>query len=228
MTIDDAVRRIGEVGIVPVVRAASFDEACRAVEAIRKGGIPILEITMTVPDAPAVIREVVRQYGKDVLAGAGTVLTKVEAEVCLDAGAEFLVSPGVSTDVMRVAAQRGKLAMPGALTPTEVMTALSAGARAIKIFPCSSVGGPKYIKALKGPFPQIEFIPTGGVSLSNASEYIAAGAFALGTGSELVDGDALRAGNSQKITDAAKALVSAVRIARERLPASTRSSQSVR
>jgi 2-dehydro-3-deoxyphosphogluconate aldolase/(4S)-4-hydroxy-2-oxoglutarate aldolase len=215
MTIGEALKKIGETGIVPVVRAAAFEEARQAIDAICAGGIPIVEVTMTVPDAAGVIRQVVRQYGDRVLIGGGTVVTSEEAEACLDAGAEFLVSPGLSIPVMRAAAQRDKLVIPGALTPTEVMAARSAGARLIKIFPCGNVGGPAYVKALKAPFPDLSFIPTGGVSLSNAAEYIAAGAFALGAGADLVDVMALRQGNARKITDSAKAFREAIRQARQ-------------
>ena len=214
MTIDDAIRRIGEIGIIPVVRAASLEEARRAVDAISAGGVPIVEITMTVPNAPAVIREVVRKYGSKLLTGAGTVATAASAEACLDSGAEFLVSPGLSLPVMRIAQARGKLAIPGALTPTEVMTAQCEGARLMKIFPCGNVGGPKYIKALRAPFPDLPLIPTGGVNLSNAADYLAAGSFALGVGTDLVDSDALRRGNTKKITEMAAALAEAVRVAR--------------
>jgi 2-dehydro-3-deoxyphosphogluconate aldolase / (4S)-4-hydroxy-2-oxoglutarate aldolase len=214
MTIDEAIRRIGEIGIIPVVRAATFDEARRAVDAISAGGIPIIEITMTVPNAPAMIRDVVRKYGSKLLTGAGTVATVASAEACLDAGAEFLVSPGLSLPVMRAAQARGKLAIPGALTPTEVMLAQNEGARLVKIFPCGNVGGPKYIKALRAPFPDLSLIPTGGVNLSNAADYMLAGSFALGVGADLVDTVALREGNTQKITETAKALVEAIRVAR--------------
>jgi 2-dehydro-3-deoxyphosphogluconate aldolase / (4S)-4-hydroxy-2-oxoglutarate aldolase len=210
----DTIRRIAEVGIVPVVRAGSVDEARRAVEAIRTGGIPIVEITMTVPNAPAMIREVVQQYGDKVLTGAGTVINAAQAEKCLDAGAEFLVSPGLSVAVLRAAAARGKLAIPGVLTPSEVMAALEEGVTLIKIFPCGSVGGAKYLKSLRAPFPQCGFIPTGGVNLANAAEYLAAGAFALGVGEDLIDLAALRRNDAQKIVDAAKALVEAVKQAR--------------
>jgi 2-dehydro-3-deoxyphosphogluconate aldolase/(4S)-4-hydroxy-2-oxoglutarate aldolase len=214
MTIDEVIRRIGEIGIIPIVRAATLDEARRAVDAISAGGIPIIEITMTVPNAPAVIRDVVRKYGSKLLTGAGTVATAAGAEACLDAGAEFLVSPGLSLPVMRAAQARGKLAIPGALTPTEVMLAQSEGAKLVKIFPCGSVGGPKYIKALRAPLPDLALIPTGGVNLSNAADYMLAGSFALGVGADLVDTIALRHGNSQKITEVAKALVEAIRMAR--------------
>jgi 2-dehydro-3-deoxyphosphogluconate aldolase / (4S)-4-hydroxy-2-oxoglutarate aldolase len=214
MNSEEALKKIGETGIVPVVRAASFEEARQAVDAICAGGISVIEVTMTVPNAPAVIREVVRKYGDKVLTGAGTVLNSEQATECLDAGAEFLVSPGLSVPVLRTAQARGKLAIPGALTPTELMAASFEGARVIKIFPCENMGGAKYIKALKAPFPHVELIPTGGVNLSNAAAYIAAGAFALGVGADLVNVAALREGKGQDIIDAAKKLVEAVRQAR--------------
>ena len=220
MNIDEALKKIGETGIVPVVRAASFEEARQAVDAICDGGISVIEITMTVPNAPALIRSVVRQYGDKVLTGAGTVLNSEQASECLEAGAEFLVSPGLSVPVLRAAQARGKLAIPGALTPTELMIASLEGARVIKIFPCENMGGAKYIKALKAPFPRVELIPTGGVNLSNAAAYIAAGAFALGVGGDLVNVAALREGKKQEIVDAANKLVEAVRLAREAKSAS--------
>lgn len=214
VTMDEAIRKIHEIGIVPVVRAANLDEARRAVDAIHTGGIPIIEITMTVPDAPVMIQELVRHYGSSVLTGAGTVTTVKQAEICLDAGAQFLVSPGLSVPVLQTAAKRGVLAIPGALTPTEVMAALEAGAKIIKIFPCGSAGGSKHIKALKAPFPDTRLVPTGGVSLSNAAEYFAAGAFALGVGADLVDLVAIRLNQSAKIIDMAKSLIDAVHLAR--------------
>jgi 2-dehydro-3-deoxyphosphogluconate aldolase/(4S)-4-hydroxy-2-oxoglutarate aldolase len=214
MAVDAAIRKIHDIGIVPVVRAANLDEARRAVDAICTGGIPVIEITMTVPNAPAMIQELVRQYGESVLTGAGTVTNAKQAEICLDAGAQFLVSPGLSVPVVQTAAKRGILAIPGALTPTEVMAALEAGVKIIKIFPCGSAGGPKHIKALKAPFPDVSLIPTGGVNLANAAEYFAAGAFALGVGADLVDLAALRRGETSKIIDMAKALIEAVRLAR--------------
>jgi len=211
VNIDQAVSKIQEVGIIPVVRAAHIDEARRAIDAIRSGGIPIIEVTMTVPDAPAIVHELTREFGSSVLTGAGTVTTSKEAEVCLDAGAQFLVSPGLSVPVLQTAAARGILAIPGALTPTEVMAALEAGAKVIKIFPCGSVGGPKHIKALRAPFPGVRLVPTGGVNLGNAAEYFGVGAFALGVGAELVDLAAIRKNEAHKIVDMAKALVDVVR-----------------
>jgi len=214
MTIEQVVRRIGEIGILPVVRAATAEDATRAVEAICAGGIPILEITMTVPNAVAVIRHVIREHGDTVLVGAGTVTTGEQAEQCIRAGAEFLVSPGLSTHVLAVAHACAKLAIPGALTPTELMHAQDNGAKLIKIFPCGNVGGPKYLQSLKGPFPNAAMIPTGGVGAANAAAYIAAGAFALGIGGDLISAAALREGNLAKITQAARELVQAVRSAR--------------
>jgi 2-dehydro-3-deoxyphosphogluconate aldolase/(4S)-4-hydroxy-2-oxoglutarate aldolase len=215
MTIEDVIRRIGEIGIVPVVRAATVEDATRAVEAICAGGIPILEITMTVPNATSVIRHVVREHGNTALIGAGTVTTGEQAEQCIRAGAEFLVSPGLSIQVLAVAQASAKLAIPGALTPTELMHAQDNGAKLVKIFPCGNVGGPKYLQSLRGPFPNAALIPTGGVNASNAADYIAAGAFALGVGGDLVNAAALRAGNLARITEAARELVQAVRAARE-------------
>jgi 2-dehydro-3-deoxyphosphogluconate aldolase/(4S)-4-hydroxy-2-oxoglutarate aldolase len=217
MTIDEVIRRIGEIGIIPVVRAATVDEATRAVEAICAGGISILEITMTVPNAVSVIRDVAQQYGSKVLVGAGTITSAEQAELCVRAGARFLVSPGLSLSVLSVAQACATLAIPGALTPTELMHAQDNGAKLVKIFPCGNVGGPKYLKSLRAPFPNAALVPTGGVNAANAAEFIAAGAFALGVGADLVDAAALREGNLQKITLAAQELVGAVVAARERL-----------
>ena len=213
MTIDQVIRKIEEVGIIPVVRAASLEDANRAVEAICVDCIPVVEITMTVPNAVAVIREVAKERGKEILIGAGTVTNAQQAQECIEAGAQFLVSPGLSGKVLEAARAHGILAIPGALTPTELMDAQENGATLIKIFPCGNVGGPKY---LKSPFPNARLIPTGGVNAANAAEFIAAGAFALGVGADLVDTAALRSGNHQKVTNAAQELVNAVKSAREK------------
>jgi 2-dehydro-3-deoxyphosphogluconate aldolase / (4S)-4-hydroxy-2-oxoglutarate aldolase len=214
LSIEDVIRKVGEIGIIPVVRAASVEEANRAVEAICAGGIPVVEITMTVPNAITVIRELAQRRGGDVLIGAGTVTNAEQAESCVRAGAQFLVSPGLSTSVLSVARVNNRLAIPGALTPTELMNAQELGARLIKIFPCGNLGGPKYLKSLKAPFPHAQLIPTGGVSAANAAEFMAAGAYALGVGADLVDATALREGNLEKITSAAKELVQAIASAR--------------
>jgi 2-dehydro-3-deoxyphosphogluconate aldolase/(4S)-4-hydroxy-2-oxoglutarate aldolase len=216
--IEAAIQKIQEIAIVPVVRAANVDEARRAVDAIRAGGIPIIEITMTVPNAPAMIRQLVRDFGNTVLTGAGTVTTAQQAEICIDAGAQFLVSPGLAVPVVQLATKRSVLAMPGALTPTEVMAALDAGAQVVKVFPCGSAGGAKHIKALRAPFPSTRFVPTGGVNLSNAQEYLAAGAFALGVGADLVDLEAIRRNEADKIVETAKSFIATVIQARTRKP----------
>lgn len=221
MNIEEVIQRIQEIGIIPVVRASSADEANKAVEAICAGGIPVVEITMTVPNAIAVIKDVVQKRGKDVLIGAGTVTNAEQAESCVAAGAQFLVSPGLSVAMMDVAKRHSILAIPGALTPSELMHAHEHGARLVKIFPCGNLGGPKYVKSLKGPFPKAALIPTGGVNASNAAEFIAEGAYAIGVGADLVDATALREGNLQKITSAARELVNAVNSARETLRSKT-------
>jgi 2-dehydro-3-deoxyphosphogluconate aldolase / (4S)-4-hydroxy-2-oxoglutarate aldolase len=214
MTPEQILKRIGEIGIVPVVRASSSQHALDAVEAIEAGGIPIVEITMTVPNAAATIREVLQRCGDRVLVGAGTVCNAAQARECLDAGAQFLVSPGLSVAVLEVARTLGALAIPGALTPTEIMAAAEAGAKVIKIFPCGSVGGPKYIKALRGPFPDLHFIPTGGVNPANAPEFFASGAFAIGMGSDLVDAVALREGRKHEVVQTCRAVSNTVQIAK--------------
>jgi 2-dehydro-3-deoxyphosphogluconate aldolase / (4S)-4-hydroxy-2-oxoglutarate aldolase len=221
MTVDEVTARIGEIGIVPVIRAATVSEAIRAVEAISAGGIPIVEITMTVPNAISLIHQVAGSCGAGLLVGAGTITTAEQAKLSIDAGAKFIVSPGLSVPVLSVAQACGVLAIPGALTPTEIMLAQDSGAKVIKIFPCDNVGGPKYLKALKGPFPNLALLPTGGVSTSNAAEFIAAGAFALGVGGELVNRTALKEGNSAKITQAAREFVRVILSARESMLASS-------
>ena len=214
MTIEDVLRKIEEIGIIPVIRTATVEEADRAVEAICACDIPIVEITMTVPNAVSMIREVAQQRGHEVLVGAGTVTRADQAEACIAAGAQFLVSPGLSIPVLEVAQSHNKLAIPGALTPTELMTAREHGAHAVKIFPCGNVGGPKYLKSLKAVFPDSRLVPTGGITAANAADYISAGAFAVGVGADLVDLAAIREGNLQKITSAARDLANAISTAR--------------
>jgi len=211
--------RILEIGIVPVVRASSAKEARMAAEAVCKGGISIVEITMTVPGALEVIRELTTGSARDVLVGAGTVLNAEMAQQCVKAGAEFLVSPGFNRRMVELAAREGKLVMAGALTPTEVLMAWEAGADLVKVFPCGSVGGAKYIKALRGPLPQIPLVPTGGVNLSTAGEFIEAGAVALGVGGELVSAEALKGGNAELIAENARKFLEVVRSARAKLAA---------
>jgi 2-dehydro-3-deoxyphosphogluconate aldolase/(4S)-4-hydroxy-2-oxoglutarate aldolase len=202
--------RILEIGIVPVVRAGSPREALLATAAVCEGGIPIVEVTMTVPGAIEVIRELAKDYSAKVLIGAGTVLEVETARRCRDAGAEFLVSPGLNLQTVEFAVREKMLIMAGALTPTEVITAWNAGADFVKVFPCGQVGGAKYIKALKGPLPQIAMVPTGGVNLSTAAEFLEAGAAALGVGGELVQAEALKSGRPEGIVESARKFVAIV------------------
>src|SRR5438876_5464482 len=209
--------RILEIGIVPVVRASSPGEARIAADAVCQGGIPIVEITMTVPGALEVIRELAKNSASDVLVGAGTVLNAEAARRCLDAGAQFLVSPGLNLQTVEFAVREEKLMMAGALTPTEVITAWKAGSDFVKVFPCGNVGGAKYIKALKGPLPQVPLVPTGGVNLDTAAEFIEAGAAALGVGGELVQTEALKTNKPAVIVETARKFLEIVATARAKL-----------
>lgn len=214
MTKDEVRRRVMAVGIVPVVRASNAKQALLAAEAVCAGGIPIVEITMTVPGAIEVIVQLAKTVGESVLVGAGTVLDAETAVKCIFAGARFIVSPGFDRETVEVAKREGKLMMAGALTPTEITAAWKSGADFVKIFPCGSVGGPKYIRALRGPFPQIPFVPTSGVNLETAADFIRAGAAALGVGGELVQAEALKAGNAELISDNARKFLEIVTNAR--------------
>jgi 2-dehydro-3-deoxyphosphogluconate aldolase / (4S)-4-hydroxy-2-oxoglutarate aldolase len=209
-------RRIEEVGIVPVIRLPSAQLAMRAAEAVFDGGIPIFEITLTIPDAIGLIRALSDGYGGRAIVGAGTVLRADDARACINAGAKFIVSPGTDLPTIEVARSRDVPVMPGALTPTEVMTAWNAGADMVKIFPCSAVGGARYLRALKAPLPQVKLLPTGGVNLETAGDYLAAGATALGIGSELVDPEIVRKGDDDVIRERAERLLAIVREARAR------------
>lgn len=200
--------------MIPVVRATTADEAMRAIDAIREGGISVLEITMTVPGAVKVIEDVAKRYGKDALVGAGTVLDPETASACVSAGAQFIVSPALNLETIARCRELDIAVMPGALTPTEVVQAWNAGADFVKVFPAGAVGGPSYLKSLKAPLPQIELVPTGGVSLKTAADFIRAGAAALGVGADLVDINAIREGQSALITERAKQFIEIVREAR--------------
>jgi 2-dehydro-3-deoxyphosphogluconate aldolase / (4S)-4-hydroxy-2-oxoglutarate aldolase len=212
---------IEEVGLVPVLRLPSAELVMRAVEVLLAAGVSVCEVTMTVPGAVGVIRQLVERFGNSALVGAGTVLSADDALACIDAGARFIVSPGLDLPTIAASHSRGVAVLPGALTPTEVMTAWKAGADMVKIFPCSAVGGAKYLRALKGPFPNVKFLPTGGVGPSTAHEYVAAGAAALGIGSELIDKTALEAGRDSELTERARDLMAAIRAARSSLRSTT-------
>src|ERR1700722_10015880 len=216
--------RIEEIGIVPVIRAASPQEARFAAAAVWQGGIPIVEITMTVPGALEVISDLVKTMPK-FLVGAGTVVNQDLALQCFDAGAQFLVTPGFSQKTVAAAHNLDMLIMAGALTPTEVMTAWDAGVDFVKIFPCSNMGGPSYIKALKGPLPHVPLVPTGGVNLETAADYIRAGAAALGVGGELVLKHAFQERKPELISNLAMRYAELVQEARNSITKSERTAE---
>src|SRR5579872_6455770 len=204
MTAKQILEFITAAGIVPVVRAASAEHAIQAVEALYNGGVRSAEITMTVPGAIRALEKVADQFGDKLVLGAGTVLDPETARACMLAGAEFFVTPSLKASTIEVAKRYSKVICPGALTPTEVVTAWEAGADIVKIFPCGNVGGAKYIKALRGPFPQIEMIPTGGVNLETAGDFLKAGACAIAVGGELVDAKSIAEGRYEVIEERAR------------------------
>src|SRR5213075_17910 len=190
-----------DIGIVPIVRTSTAESAIKAVEATYRGGIRAAEITMTVPGAIKALEKMADQLGDKILLGAGTVLDPETARICMLAGAQFFVTPALRVSTIEMAKRYSKVICPGALTPTEVLMAWEAGADVVKIFPCGNVGGPKYIKALRGPFPHIEMIPTGGVNLETAGEFLKVGACAVAVGGELVDGKTIQEGRFDVIED---------------------------
>ena len=210
----EVIKQIKDTGLIPVVRATSADEAMRAIDAIREGGVSVLEITMTVPGAVGVIEQLTKKYGSEVLVGAGTVLDAETARTCMLSGARFIVSPALNLETIECCRRYGIAVMPGALTPTEVVQAWTAGADFVKVFPAGALGGASYLKALKAPLPHIELVPTGGVSLKTAADFIKAGASALGVGADLVDLKAIRDGQASVITERAKQFVQIDREAR--------------
>jgi 2-dehydro-3-deoxyphosphogluconate aldolase/(4S)-4-hydroxy-2-oxoglutarate aldolase len=205
------IERIRTIGLVPVLRATSAKEAIALADAIIDGGVTVLEVTMTVPGAVRVMQQLADHHGDKLLIGAGTVLDAETARSCLLAGAQFIVSPALDVRTIELCRRYSAPVMPGALTPTEVLAAWQAGADVVKVFPCSALGGAKYLKALQGPLPQIQVIPTGGVSLGTAEEFLAAGAFALGVGSDLVDAKAVAEGRTAVITENARKYIEIVR-----------------
>ncbi len=218
----DVLKRIRDTGLIPVVRADSPELAMRAVAALKAGGLDVLELTMTVPGAIEVIRALCSQSGGNALIGAGTVLDPETAQACIEAGAQFIVSPALNEETVAFCHKQGVAIFPGALTPTEVVRAWKAGADAVKVFPAGAVGGASYLKALKAPLPQIELIPTGGVSLKTAADFLKAGAMALGVGADLVDTKALREDNDALITERARQFLEIVRATRANDPTQAR------
>ena len=191
------------IGLVPVLRAESAKQALALAAAIAAGGVTVLEVTMTVPGAIQVMRSLAEQR-PDILIGAGTVLDPETARMCILEGAQFVVSPALNVKTIEMCHRYSVPVLPGALTPTEIVTAWQAGADVVKVFPASAMGGAKYLKTLKAPLPHIEMIPTGGVSLASAAEFLAAGAFALGVGADLVDAKAMADGKPEIVTESAR------------------------
>src|SRR5579862_7636272 len=205
---------ITEVGLVPIVRTSSAESAIQAVDALYSGGVRAVEITMTVPGAVGALEKVAAKFGDKLILGAGTVLDPETARICMLAGAEFFVTPSLRLSTIEMAKRYSKVICPGALTPTEVLAAWEAGADVVKVFPCGNVGGAKYIKALKGPFPHIEMIPTGGVNLETAGDFLKAGACAVAVGGELVDAKSIKEGRFDIIEDRARQYLGAIARAR--------------
>ncbi|HEV3137540.1 MAG TPA: bifunctional 4-hydroxy-2-oxoglutarate aldolase/2-dehydro-3-deoxy-phosphogluconate aldolase [Pirellulales bacterium] len=206
--------RVHQRGIVAVIRAASVERLADVAEALAAGGVDVLEVTFTIPRAQKAIERVAELLGKRILLGAGTVLDPETARIALLSGAEFIVSPTVNLDVIKLCRRYDKLSIPGAFTPTEVLTAWEAGADMVKIFPCE-LAGPAYLKALAGPLPQVRMMPTGGVNLDTAAAFLRAGAFALGIGGSLVDPKSVADGDLAKIEQRARQFVEVVQHARD-------------
>jgi 2-dehydro-3-deoxyphosphogluconate aldolase / (4S)-4-hydroxy-2-oxoglutarate aldolase len=210
MTADQVKAQLEAVGLLPVLRAKSIPEAHALVEAIYAGGVTVIEVTMTVPGAIDLLRDLKAKYGGEVLLGSGTVTTAAQAQATIEAGAEFVLSPSLHLDVIAKTKELGKVSIPGALTPTEVITAWDAGADYVKVFPCSAMGGPSYLKSLLAPFPQLRLIPTGGVTVATAADFLKAGARALGVGSDLVNATAIAEGKPWIVTDMARAYMDVI------------------
>jgi 2-dehydro-3-deoxyphosphogluconate aldolase / (4S)-4-hydroxy-2-oxoglutarate aldolase len=211
---DEVRARIEKLAVIPAVRAANDEDALFAAEAVSRGGLPIVELTMTVPKATELIAHLVKKH-PHVIVGAGTVLDLETARACLAAGAKFISSPGLDTEITEFTAKAGIIAMPGALTPTEIIAATKAGADFVKIFPCSQVGGVDYIRALKGPFPDVGFVAAGGVNQQTAGKYLAAGATAVGIGADLIPPRAITVREADWIEELARRYVQTVKYLRE-------------
>ena len=217
---DDRTRILSLIkssGLIPIIRTSSADLALGAARTLKVGGAKIIEVTFSVPDADQVISQLAEEMGDEVLVGAGTVLDSQTVQIAIQSGAQFIVSPGLDLPSVETAHKMGKPIIPGCLTPTEIMTGVAAGADMIKLFPADLVGGPKYIKAIKGPLPHVEIIPTGGVYLDNIEELIHAGASALGVGTRLVNKEAVAQGKWEIISENMRLFQEAVDKARASL-----------
>jgi len=210
----EVFNRMVAEGLIPVVRVSSAREAMDVADAIKEGGVSFIEITMSVQGAIDVIKELTQKYKDEIIMGAGTVLDTETGRAALLAGAQFIVSPTLNLDLIQLAHRYSAVVIPGAATPTEILTAWNAGADMVKVFPAGQLGGPEYLKALRGPLPQILLVPTGGVNLQNAGAFIKAGATALGVGGELVDKQAVKEKKFNVITDNTRAFLKVIKEAR--------------
>ena len=210
----EILNRMIEEGLIPVIRVASAQEAVDVADAIKEGGVSFIEITMSVPGAIDVIKELAQKFKDEIIMGAGTVLDPETGRAALLAGVQFIVSPTLNLDLIHLAHRYSAVVIPGAATPTEILTAWNEGADMVKVFPAAQLGGPEYLKAIRGPLPQILLVPTGGVNLQNAGAFIKAGAAALGVGGELVDKKAVKEKKFNIITENTRAFLKAVKEAR--------------
>jgi len=201
-------------GLIPVLRASSVEMAHALVDAMMAGGVNVVEVTMTVPNAVVMLRDLKQKYRDSLLLGSGTITDAAQVEATIEAGAEFVVSPSLHFDVIARTKELGKVSIPGALTPTEVITAWRSGADFVKVFPCSAMGGASYLKSLLAPFPDLKLIPTGGVTLQTAADFLEAGARALGVGTDLVNPKAISDGKPELITDTARSYLEIIRAVR--------------
>jgi 2-dehydro-3-deoxyphosphogluconate aldolase / (4S)-4-hydroxy-2-oxoglutarate aldolase len=211
---EETKKTLEQAVLIPVLRAGSIQTGHALVDAMMAGGVTVVEVTMTVPNALTLLRELKQRHGDSLLLGSGTVTDAAQAEATIDEGAEFVVSPSLHLDVIAKTKELGRISIPGALTPTEVITAWRAGADYVKIFPCSAMGGASYLKSLLAPFPELKLIPTGGVTLQTAADFLKAGARALGVGTDLVNTPAIAEGKPEIVTNAARAYLEAIRVAR--------------
>jgi 2-dehydro-3-deoxyphosphogluconate aldolase/(4S)-4-hydroxy-2-oxoglutarate aldolase len=211
----EILARIKRGAIVPIIRTPDSASALSSIQALQDGGLDCVEITMTVDGAIKALEKAADQYGDQILLGAGTVLDPETARICMLAGAQFFVTPSLNTKTIEMARRYSKPVFPGGLTPTEIVSAWEAGADAVKVFPCNALGGPKYIKALKAPFPQIELFPTGGCSLDTVADFLRAGSAAVGVGSELVDIKSIAASDYRTISERAQKFRQAIASVRD-------------
>lgn len=212
---DKALKLIHDTALIPIIRVETAEIAFKVADAFLDGGVNIIEVTMSVPGAVEVVKELIEKFGDKVLIGTGTVVDGKMAEEVINAGSEFIVSPNYSRDLIETAIKHKKPIIPGALTPTEIFDAFTLGADAVKVFPCGNVGGAAYLRAIKGPLPQIPLVPTGGVDLETAGPLLEAGAFALGVGSAITDKKAIKEGRYDVITENVRKFLDIVKLFRK-------------